>query len=167
MFPPGLKGPHAADFREAPPSATAPADYPARLPFVSNQAMSFAETDDLASCIWPALPVGQLHADKPDRPVRPTGLRGAVTGALDFIDLAVGTLTPDPVTKALVDDLLERVLVAAEAAGWTLNENAATPFPPGSRHASLSRPGSRLQVMAVVSPTESAVTAWSFADSAA
>jgi hypothetical protein len=167
MFPPGLKGPQPSDFRDALPSDARPANYPSRLPFVVNQAMSYAESEDLASCIWPALSVGERPVAEAKRTPRPPGFRGAVTGVLDAIDTAVDFLKPDPATKAILDDLFERVLAAAAQSGWTLKMSAPAPFPPGSRHATLTRPGERMEIMGVLTPFESAVTASSFADSAA
>ena len=167
MFPPGLKGPAPTEFREAPPSDLPPAEYPSRLPFVIGQSVSYAESEDLAICTWPVLPAGDHPAPTAGPLARPQGLRGAVTGILEGIDAIVGVLMPDPATKAPLDSLFERVLESAAASGWTLQQSAAAPFPLGSRHATLVRRGARLQVMAVITPSESVVSAWSFADSAA
>ena len=167
MFPPGLKAPDPDTFREALPSDAHPADYPSRLPFVANQAMSYAESEDIASCVWPVLPAGERPAPRPKGPPGPPGLRGAVTGVLDAIDAVAGFLKPDPAAKAILDDLFDRVIAAAAQSGWTLKVAAPAPFPLGSRHATLTRPGERMEIMAVLTPLESAVTASSFADSAA
>ena len=167
MFPPGLKAPPPDAFRAAPPTDTPPADFPSRLPFVVNQAMSYAESEDLASCIWPALAAGAHPGEASKQAVRPKGVRGAVVGVLDAIDTVVEFVNPDPDTKAVLGDLFERVLAAAAQSGWTLKVSAPAPFPPGSRHATLTRPGERMEVMAVLTPFESAVTASSFTDSAA
>ena len=167
MFPSGLKAPDPDTFREAVPSDARPADYPSRLPFVVNQAMSYSESEDIASCVWPVLPAGERPAPRPKGPPGPPGLRGAATGVLDAIDAVAGFLKPDPAAKAILDDLFDRVLAAAAQSGWALKVAAPAPFPPGSRHATLSRPGERMEIMAVLTPLESAVTASSFADSAA
>jgi len=129
--------------------------------------MSYAASEDVAGCIWPALAAGALPSDAPKQAVRPKGVRGAVMGVLDTIDAAVEFVNPDPETKAVLGNLFERVLAAAAQSGWTLKVSAPAPVPPGSRHATLTRPGERMEVMAVLTPFESAVTASSFADSAA
>jgi len=167
MFPPGLKAPDPDTFREALPSDARPADYPSRLPFVVNQSMSYAESEDIATCVWPVLPAGERPAQRAKRTPGPPGLRGAVTGVLDLIDAAAGFLSPDPAAKAVLDDLFDRVLAAAAQTGWALKVAAPAPFPPGSRHATLTRPGERMEIMAVLTPLDSAVTASSFAESAA
>lgn len=166
MFPPGLKGPELADFRDAPPSEAPPADYPSRLPFLSNQAVSYAESEDMAGGVWPVLPAGQAAPDKSTRAPRPPGLRGAVTGLLDGVDMAVAMLQPDPAAKAQLDDLFERVLAAAAGSGWTLEEAAPMPIPVGSRHAALRRAGDRLRLLGALTPKGSSIVAWAFRDQA-
>jgi hypothetical protein len=165
MIPPGLKIPHPDAFRDALPSDAPPADFPSRLPFVVNQAMSYAASEDLAACSWPALLAGE-------RPVaqdttRPGGLRGAVTRVRDAMGARAGFLTPDPAAKAILDDLFGRVLASAASSGWVLNPDAPTPFPPGWRHVTLSRPGERMEVITLPSPSGTVVASFSFAESTA
>lgn len=70
-----------------------------------------------------------------------------------------------PDATASLDDLFDEALAAAENSGWILAEAAALPFPPGWRHATLTRPGERMQLLAMSAPAAPAVTAWSYADS--
>ena len=72
--------------------------------------MSYAESEDIATCVWPVLPAGERPAQRAKRTPGPPGLRGAVTGVLDLIDAAAGFLSPDPAAKAVLDDLFDRVL---------------------------------------------------------
>ncbi|TFG42310.1 MAG: hypothetical protein E4H41_11100 [Gemmatimonadales bacterium] len=165
MFPPGLKGPGQDDFRDAPPADHPPADYPSRLPFVSNQAVSYAESEDMAGGIWAVLPPGQSPPEKSQRTPHPAGLRGVITSVLDGVDMGVGLFNPEPTTKALLDDLFERILAAALEAEWTICESVSATFPPGGRYATLTRAGERMQLTGILTPVEPAIWAYSFADS--
>ena len=70
-----------------------------------------------------------------------------------------------PDATASLEDLFDDALAAAEQSGWILAVTAAQPFPPGWRHATLTRPGELLQLLAMSAPSTPAVTAWSYADS--
>lgn len=167
QLPRGLTPPDPDAFREALPSGAPPADYPARLPFVVNQAMFYAESDDLAMGHWHVLPAGERPAAPAPKTPRAPGVLGTLARARDMTAALRGFLPLDPAMQAVLDDLFDRVLAAAAESGWAVQPAAPAPAPPGWRHMTLTRPGERMEIMTLLSPFGSVVTAWSFAEPAA
>jgi hypothetical protein len=163
MFPKGLTVPARDAIREAPPSDTRPADYPARIPFVVNQAMFYAASDDLATCSWHVLPAGERPVDRTARPSH-AGLLGTLGRMREVLGATADFLPLDRATQAILDDLFDRVLAAAAGDDWTLHAAAPAAGPPGGRRATLTRPGERMEIMALLSPFGSVVSAWSFSE---
>ncbi len=54
MFPKHLKAPAQTDFHDAPPSTVPPDDFPSRIPFLTDAASSYAQTEEMAICVWEA-----------------------------------------------------------------------------------------------------------------
>jgi hypothetical protein len=159
MIPPGLTMPRRDAFRDALPSEAQPHDYPSQMPFVVNQAVTYAASVDLATCSWPMLPAGEHPAARADRN---SGLRGMAAAVRD--GMLTLTTPLDATAKDLLDDLFDRVLAAAAASGWEVDVTAPTPFPPAWHHTTTTRPGERLVIMALPTPYGSSVTAFSFAE---
>lgn len=164
MLPKGITIPERDAFREAPPSDAPPRDYPARLPFVANQAMFYAESADLATCNWHVLPAGERPAAPAEKAPRTSGLLGTLAKAQKVAEAMRGFDAQDPATKAILDDLFDRILAAATASGWAEQASATESASRGPRHVTLTRPGERMEVVALLSPFGSVVTAWGFAE---
>ena len=167
MLPRGLTIPKRDAFREALPSDAPPADYPARLPFVANQAMFYAESPDLATCSWHVLPAGERPAASAEKAPRTPGMLGTLAKVREVVEATRGFDAHDPDTRVILDDLFDRILAAAAASGW-VEQATATEMPPkGPRHVTLTRPGEQMEILALLSPFGSVVTAWSFAEAGA
>lgn len=165
MIPSGLKPPEQSTFRDAVPAKVSPKDFPSRLPFVTDQECSFAESEDVAVCIWP-LTSEEHEAEEPDtnRGERHSPSPGTAAHAPHAV---ADLLAPDPRRVDSLGTLFSRVVKAAEEVGWQRDTEPGRLFPPGARLATLTRGGLSLMLMASLTPWAAAVTAWCYREPAA
>ncbi|MGB7211431.1 MAG: hypothetical protein WBC97_02285 [Gemmatimonadales bacterium] len=170
MFPKGLRPPLPDMLRSSPGSPSRPADYPARLPFVPNEACSYGESDSVAMCIWELGTVGAAEHHAISDPVLQLGTAILVGLPVDKEHAAkawaASTTAPAPAIKRL-HELLEAFCAVAGRDGWKQIDAQEPAMPPGARYRRFERDGQTIVAMAVPTPFGQSLMVSCFKDQAA